>query len=238
MGETVFDLRASTAALVAGGGLLLMVVLSMVGILFLEGLFVPGDAATTAANIAGNGLAFRLALAAVVLVVALDVVVAWALYVFLRPVSRSGSLLAALFRLVYAAIFASALANLASIPALLDGSGVGSAFEPGQVDALVLSNVTAFQTAWDLGLVFFGIHLLVLGYLAGRSAYVPTIVGLLVALAGAGYVIDSLGVLLLESYTLEVAMVTFVGEVVLLGWLLYRGRTVTRADVDGARPGA
>lgn len=234
----VIDLRASTAALVAGGGLLLMVVLSIVGIPLLEGLFVSGDAATTAANIAGNGLEFRLAVAAVVLVAALDVVVAWALYVFLRPASRGLSLLAALFRLVYAAIFASALANLASIPALLDGSAVGGTVEPAQVDALVLAKVTAFQNAWDLGLVFFGIHLLVLGYLAARSSYVPTIVGGLVALAGAGYVIDSLGVLLLESYTLEVAMVTFVGEVALLGWLLYRGRTVTRADIDETRAGA
>jgi hypothetical protein len=46
---------------------------------------------------------------------------------------------------------------------------------------------------------------------------VPRFVGLLVALAGAGYLVDSLGGLLYATYTFELASLTFTGEVV---WLL------------------
>ena len=45
-------------------------------------------------------------------VAVLDVVVAWALYAVLRPVSRGIALLAAWLRVVYAAVFAAALSNL------------------------------------------------------------------------------------------------------------------------------
>ena len=44
--------------------------------------------------------------------------------------------------------------------------------------------------------------------------------GVLVAIAGAGYLIDSLGGLLYATYTFELASLTFVGEVVLMVWLL------------------
>ncbi|MFJ2239319.1 DUF4386 family protein [Streptomyces sp. NPDC087859] len=45
---------------------------------------------------------------------------------------------------------------------------------------------------WNAGLIFFGIHLL-LGLLAFRSDYVPRVLGVLLALAGLGYLVDSLG---------------------------------------------
>lgn len=227
------DLSVGTAGLTAGVGLLLMVIVSLLSIPLLEGFVVAGDAAATAASIAESELLFRLAVIGVLLVVVLDVVVAWALYVFLRPVHRSLSMLAMTLRLVYAAVFGVALSNLLAIPGLLAGGTTG-AFDAAQVDAMVLLEYHAFEAGWDLGLAIFGLHLLVLGFLAVRSTYVPTVVGALLAIAGLGYAIDTVGAIALESYALEIALFTFVGEVVFLVWLLYRGRGVELPDVATA----
>lgn len=66
----------------------------------------------------------------------------------------------------------------------------------------------------------FGAHLLLIGWLAFSSGIVPRFVGVLVAIAGASYLIDSVGALLSATYRLELASFGFVGEVVLMVWLL------------------
>ncbi len=226
--DLVSDTSLATAALVAGTGLLLMAVLSMISVPLLEGFAVPGDPAATASNIAGNEFQFRLAVVGLLLVIALDVVVAWALYVFLAPVHASLSLLAAVFRLVYAAVFAAAVANLATILELLNGDATAGAVG---TDQHVFANYAAFASGWDVGLALFGLHLVLVGYLVFRSEYVPRLLGLLLAVAGVGYLVDSFGVLLAADYGLQITLFTFVGEVVFFGWLLYRGRTIRRSEL-------
>lgn len=229
------DLSVPRAALIAGAGLLLMAVVSMVSLPLVEGFLVPGDAAGTATNILESETLFRIAVAGLLVVILLDVVIAWALYVFLRPVSPSLSLLAMLFRLLYAAVFGAALSFLLAISGLLGGATSLAAFDTGQLHALVLLNYHAFEYAWDVGLAISGIHLLVVGYLAIKSEYVPNVVGAFLLIAGGGYALDSFATFLLEGYALEITLFTFVGEVVFLVWLLYRGRTV---DLHEAASGA
>jgi hypothetical protein len=50
------------------------------------------------------------------------------------------------------------------------------------------------------------------------------VLGILVAIASLGYLIDSFGGFLSASYDANVAVFTFPGEVLLMGWLLWRGR--------------
>lgn len=228
----VADFSLSSASLIAGGGLLLMAVLSFASLPIIEGMRVPGDAAATVANIAGNDLQFRLSILALLGVIVLDVVIAVALYAFLRPVHRALALLAAVLRVTYAAVFGAALGHLLAIGGLVDGGTAASAFGPDQLAALVAVNYDAFSAMWEIGLAISGVHLLVVALGIARAVYVPTAVGALVAVAGVGYVIDPLTVIVLgESF--GVIVVTFVGEVVLLAWLLYRGRTL---DATASRP--
>ncbi|WP_371688597.1 DUF4386 domain-containing protein [Micromonospora sp. KC207] len=91
---------------------------------------------------------------------------------------------------------------------------------------------------WSLGLILFGVHLLMIGWLAWRSDAVPTWVAVLVAIAGAGYLADSIGALVPAAYPFQVAAVTFVGEVVLMVWLLVFAAcspSHRRSDLDGDR---
>lgn len=203
--------RASTTA---GIALLLVALLSAFGYLFVvERLVVEDNAAQTAANIAGSESAFRLAIASLLVVAALDVVVAWALFTVLEPVSSSLSMLAAWFRVLYAGIFVVAIAQLVGVLRLLPEAENAAESE---FAARVLSGVLAYEDIWSAGLVLFGFHLVLLGVLVGRAVYVPTILGVLLAVAGLGYIVDGFGVVLFADYGANVAAFTFVGEVVLI----------------------
>lgn len=124
---------------------------------------------------------------------------------------------------MYAAIFAVALGNLFTVVQILSEDAYLKAFETNQVYAQVMLSLDAFKNSWDLGLVLFGIHLLVLGYLAFQSGYVPRFLGILVVIAGLGYLTDGFGKFLSPNYSVTISMFTFIGEALLIFWLLWRG---------------
>jgi hypothetical protein len=108
------------AALVAGVGLLAMAILAPAANFgAIQSLVSEGDAKTTAENILASEGLFRLGIGALVVVVILDIVVAWALLAFFKPVHQAVSTLAAWLRLSYAAIFAVAISQLIEVLPLL-----------------------------------------------------------------------------------------------------------------------
>lgn len=221
VGTQFTDLSPRTAAFVAGLGLLVMAILAAFANFYvLQNLVVANDANATAANIVASGGLFRIGLSCFVLVAVLDVVVAWALYVLLEPVNRSLSLLAAWFRVAYAAVFTIALIPLSSVQHLLGGSEYLKGLEANQLHAQVMVSVNAFRSGWDVGLILFGMHLLILGYLVFKSGFFPKWLGVLVSIASVGYLVDSFGKILIPNYNLTLSMFTFVGEFLLIFWLL------------------
>ncbi|WP_214659001.1 DUF4386 domain-containing protein [Candidatus Formimonas warabiya] len=116
------DLPQRNAAIVAGISFLLMTIAAgfAYGIV-LGNLIVPGDATATANKIMDSLMLFRASICSFLIVLICDVV-AWALYVFLKQVNKSLSLLTAWFRLVYATILGIALLNLVKGMLLLSGA--------------------------------------------------------------------------------------------------------------------
>lgn len=191
-------------------------------------LVVPGDAATTAANIAASESLFRWGLAGEASVVLIEVALAGVLYALLRPVSRAVSLAAAFARAGEGVVMAAGnvMTGIVTL-VMVGGAGYLTAFGVEQRDALGL----AFQDVngqvvllWGL---FFGLHLVLLGWLVHRSGYLPRLIGVLLAVAGVGYLAQSFGVLVapglagaLEAVVLVLAIP---GELVFAAWLLFRG---------------
>jgi hypothetical protein len=131
---------------------------------------------------------------------------------------------------VYTAILGVALLNFVYVLLLLSGADYLTAFETNQLHAQVLLFLNAFYGLWDIGLVVFGFHLLGLGYLVFKSGYIPKILGILLVLASAGYLITSGGNLLLPNYEnyssiIKIAFIVpmVLGEFGLALWLLLRG---------------
>jgi hypothetical protein len=220
-----------TASLTAGVGILLIAVLAGFGnFVAIQGLVTQEDAAKTARDVLGSESMFRLGIASLLLVVALDVVVAWALYRVFSRVSSSIAMLAALFRLVYAGVFLVAISRLISALHLLTNDSYLSVFTPAQVRAEALSEIHSYNDVWAAGLVLFGLHLLVVGYLAYRSGYVPRVLGVLLTVAGLGYLIDTFGTVLSRGSWTEISSVTFIGEFLLALWLVIWGRRLPSSD--------
>jgi hypothetical protein len=199
---------------------------------------VPGDAATTADNILASEWLFRLSIISWLIVFLADVAVSIALYVLLKPVNATLSLVAAGFRLVMAAILGVNLVNLFNAVIVLADAESLTGFDTDEVNALALFFLDAFDTGVSVGLVFFGIHLFVLGYLLFTSRYVPRILGVLLIAAAFGYVADSVGNLLLANYPSALTAVMFapgvIGELSLSLWLLVKGVKVQQTAATGA----
>jgi hypothetical protein len=241
--------RIRRASVIAGISLLLMAALAGFGYLVaVEGLVTYDDANENAASILESSGLFRAGIFSLFIVIALDVVVAWALYHVFAPVNRTLSAVAAWIRGTYAAIFAAAVAQLVGVLLLLTSAGTG---EPHPRNAEALAGVNTFAAIYDAGLLFFGLHLLVIGWMSVKADYVPTWLGALVLVAGSGYIVDSLGTFLSRGSWTDVSTFTFVGEFLLAVWLVMWGRRITfgqgveregsergnsRAEVARARP--
>jgi hypothetical protein len=219
------------AGLVAGIGLLLITALAVFGIfIVLDGLVTPGDAArTTEAILNAEGM-FRAGIGSLYVLAALEVVVTWALYWYFRPVSEGLSTLAAWFRLAHAGVFAVAISQLAGVLPLLHGKLAGT-FTAAQQQAQALQGINAFYDTWNAALVLFGYHLLLVGWLAYRSGYVPKLLGILLAIAGLGYVIDSLATVLLQGPWVDISTFTGFGELLFALWLVIWGRRTTASEL-------
>ena len=210
-------------ALTAGVALLLMALLAPLALFgVLRAVVVPGDSTATFDNVVASQGLFRSGIAAFLIVIILDVVVAWALYVLLSPVNRSIALVTAWLRLAFAAVFGSALVSLLDSAELVANASQSS-LPPDQLHEQVMSSISSFETGWTgIALAIFGVHLIGLGYLLLRSADFPNFLGVLVIVAGGGYLIDSFGTILVADYTGSVGAITFVGEALLILWLFVR----------------
>ncbi len=216
------DISRRAVALIAGIGLLVMAVLAPLARFgVLQNLIVPADATATVNNIIASEGLFRVAIAALLIVTFLDILVAWALYVLLRPVNAALALLVGWLRLAAAAVFAVALANLLDVAQLVGGPD-GAALQPAQLQAQVMASIASFDNGWDMSLAIFGLHLLGLGYLLFRSADFPRFLGVLVVIAGGGYLADSFARILVPDFAFTFSVFTFVGEALLIVWLFYR----------------
>jgi Domain of unknown function (DUF4386) len=211
-----------SAALIAGFGYLLMPVAYAEFSLYPR-VVIPGDIEQTVRNIAAHGGLFAAVIFCYLVSFLIDVVIAWALYVLLAPVNRAVSLLAAWFRLLYTAIALCGLLQLAAVYRLVSTPDYLTAFGAGPLHAQIKLLLGSFRYDWSLALVIFGVHLLLLGCLIFRSGYIPRLIGILLVINGAGWVVDSLRPYLYPHARLGFVFIAFFGELVFMLWLLFRG---------------
>lgn len=219
------------SARIAGFGYLMIFIFSIIANFFIfEELIVSGDAKATTTNIIANQSLFRLGIASWIVVVMLDALVAWALYILLKPINESFSLLAACFRLVFVAIFGYSFVNYFSILQLLSGAAYLNIFETEQVQAQVMLLLNTSYFATRISYVFFGLHILLLGYLILKSGYIPRILGIFLIVAGCGYLIDSFGNFVSSAYSknhsaflIFVLLPALISELSFTFWLIFKG---------------
>lgn len=212
-------------------------------IIFLTGIFaefvvrssliVAGDAAATADKIIASEGLFRMGIASDLIMISVDIGLALLFYVLLKPVSKPLAMLAAFFRLAQAIILGLNLLNLFVGLKLLTGADGLSAYSADQLQALGLVFLELQGIGYSIGLIFFALSLLVLGYLVYQSGYFPKILGILLVIAAFGYLADGFAKVLLTNYadyqaTFDTVVFTpaFIGELAFALWLLFKGLNV------------
>jgi hypothetical protein len=215
------------AARIAGVSYLVMFALAIfANFVVRQGLIEPGSASATVANITESIGLFRLGLAAFVIIFVLDVVIAWALHVVFRQVDRDVSLATAWFRLIYTALLGVALGSMFQVIQILGDGSLGF-LGTDQVNIQTMTALSSFESAWLIGLVAFGFHLVLLGWLIARSGFANNVLGYLLMVAGVAYVLDTFARGMLADYEsvasiflVAVAVPAMIGEGWLGFWLL------------------
>lgn len=205
---------------------------------------VPGDPTATAQSVADNLGLFRLGIAADILVFMLEVVVTVMLYRLFKPVSRTLSLIAAFCRLAMSLVMGLNLLNYLIPLLLLSDAAYLNAFESDQLHALALLFLETHQYGVYIWGLFFGFHLIVLGYLIFKSGYFPKMIGMLLMIGSIGYASEGLvAITLVDNSMVSTVVMAFlvvavVGELSFTFWLLIKAINVnewnTRTTVSRA----
>lgn len=216
----------------AGVLYLITIVLGAFAIMTRRAFIVSGDPSATAAQILASESLFRLTFAAELIAAASYLGVTVLLYVLLRPVNRSLSLLAAFFSLTGTSIGEANLASGLTPLHLLKDASYASAMTPEQLQALAYAALQQQTTGFMLSLVFFGLYCLSLGYLIIRSKFLPGLVGLLLAIAGLTYLVSTSSHFL--SFPIPDVLYSYmnypplIGEGALMLWLVVVGLNASK----------
>lgn len=181
------------------------------------------------------GGAFGAAILALLAVVVLDVVVALGLWGVFTPRQPAAAALSAALRITYSAVFAAAIGLLIDAQRLAAGVGATEPLPVELRDEMALERLGEFDSVWSGALIIFGTHLAVVAWLLLRHrGLFAGIVGAFVAIAAAGYLFDGALPIIVPEWSGGVAQFTFVGEILLIAWLIVGGiRSARRAPRRG-----
>lgn len=181
------------------------------------------DATTTAANILANQSFYRLGLTVYLVEMAAQVATVVLFYQLLKPVSRTGAMLAASFELIGCGIkIFSRLFYLAPLLVLGSGAAYLGVFNKEQLDAIALLLLRINDNGAAIALAFFGFSTLLQGWLIYRSGFLPRWLGVIGIIGGFGW-LTFLSPPLGMRLFLYLAVYGLIGSLVTIGWLLTVG---------------
>lgn len=214
-----------TYARVAGILFLVTIVAGGLGEFYIPSrLIVSGDAAATAQNIVASNALFRFGFAAYLVEAVCDIALSLVLYVLLRPVNKNVALLAAFFGLVSTAVFAGGELFYFAATHILGGSEYLKSFSPDQLNTLALLSLKLYGICAGIFLAFYGIGVVIRGYLIFRSNYLPRFLGVLLMIGGLGFILKNLTLVLTPDYSPDLLLLPMsVAAVSLTVWLLVKG---------------
>jgi hypothetical protein len=193
-------------------------------------LIIEGDAAATLNNIKKSIWLFQAGIFSWLIILICDIVISWALYIFFKQTDSSLSLLGAWFRLAYSTILGIAILNLVLVTILLSTEHQLLFNETAHLKSLLMLFVTAFHKMWSFGLIIFGVHLLIIGFLVMKSSFIPRILGILLLIASFSYIFIHIMYLFLPQYDNITGLIENIlslpmalGELSLGIWMLVKG---------------
>jgi hypothetical protein len=201
--KLINDISPQKAARIVGIAFIISFFFAIfVGDFILPNFIVPGgDSAALANDIKTNEGLFNIAVVGYLIILALDAVIALALYIVLKPANRILAFISGSFRLLYVAIMVIIVLAL----------------------TFQFIDVYSYATIKLIGYLFFTCHILVTGYAVYKSGYIPRILGVLLMIAFISYILAFyLSFIVPEALLLIFMLFMIIGELSLSIWLIFK----------------
>jgi hypothetical protein len=226
-------------ARLAGWLYLLLAVTAPIGLLYVPGqLLVADDAAATAERLRASAWLLRVGIGSELFHQVVQVYLLLVLYRLFKPVhealARQLVVLGALVSVPV--VFATALTELGAL-LLVSGAPWLAAFTGPQLDALAYLLLRLHGQGINVVSIFWGLWLFPFGLLVMRSGFIPRFLGVLLLVAGAGYVVGASTAILAPQASAAVETVTGVlvlGEIPIVFWLVIWGARQQQAPPAAA----
>ena len=186
-----------------------VIIVTIIDDLLLANFVVPGDTTALARDIESSGRLFGLAVVGYLVVLVLDSIIGFALYVVLKPSSMNLALLTAALRLLYAGVLIAGLFAL----------------------AIQVVDVYGYATIKLVGYIFFSLHIFVLGYSVFRSGYIPKFLGVLLMVASFTYIIFFIDADLSEMIEIMIMLTMAIAELSLSIWLMMKRNMLPESSI-------
>jgi hypothetical protein len=212
-------------ARVAGALIAISILAGGFGESFVPGkLIVAGDFHETSLRVAASLNLFRTGFVAYLIEAACDLSLAAIFYLLLRPVSRPLSLIAAVFGVFCTATFAvgEIFYYLAALPQI--DVHFAAALGPDACSRFAYLCLKIYGTIFSIFAGFYGVEIMLRGYLFFRSGYFPRVLGGSLLLGGAGFIAKNVCVLFAPQYdSMLLVLPMFVAMLGMAVWLPLKG---------------
>ncbi len=215
-------------ARIAGLWYLVLAITAPIGLFYVPGkLIVPKDATATADHIRASAWLLRIGIGSELFHQVICIFLVLALYRLFKAVSKTHArqlvILGALVSVPI--VFLNVLNEIAAL-VLVGGADFLSVFDKRQLDALAYLFVRLHSQGIVVASIFWGLWLFPFGTLVIRSGFIPRWLGILLYLAGIGYLITSFNAVVVPQLPPvfgQLAGVLELGEVPIILWLVIWG---------------
>lgn len=207
---------------------LLIIVFGVIAQIFVRDSLVDyNNAAVTATNILASEFWYRFGFVSELLMLICDVGVTPILFILLKEANYNLSILSTFFRLSSITILAvTALSHYAAL-SFLKKPDFLDVITGDQLNAFALLTIKMHGTGYNISLLFFGFHLIVLGFIIFTTAIFPKFLGVLLLIGGACYILNSLVWFLFPAFVSVIYPAILIpcalGEWIFCFWLLIKG---------------
>lgn len=186
--------------------------------------YTPNQLNPGPANISENQELYKWMVIGFIFVALLDFLVSWTIFKLFKKENKQLALIISLLRFLYTVIFSRAIIFL------INNFELSS-----KHDVDVNRNFENFLNTWSIGLICFGIHLILLALLLKKHLYIPKFIWYLMFIAGISYLsTNSIKIFIPESHDtinhLEtiLALPMALGELCFAFWLIFKGKMTIR----------
>ena len=199
-------------------------------------LVVSGNATRTASNVSAFARLYRIGIANNITTFAADVVLIWALYVLLKPVSRNLALLAVFFRMVETTMACVAIISSYVAMQLISDAGALKEFSSNQIQALNILHDT-YALTFVVVAIFLGLGSAVFNYLLFKSRYIPRALAAWGIFSSVLLVTSQFVIIVWPEVENTIIPACYgpiaVDEIILGAWLLFAGIKNPKLQVGG-----